>query len=78
MAEEKVNMHDDHEATCFCCWNCSLSYEGDHSCYTPGAGFVFECWKGHYYYRNREVNIHEIALRGRTCEDFTTERPPQP
>jgi hypothetical protein len=69
----QVNVHDDHEANCFCCTQCFIDYEEDLSDVTPGEGYDFRCHKGHFNSDSRYPDgqdIHSTIRKGRTCPDF--------
>ena len=74
-----MNRHGDHDATCYCCKNVYMEYEGDWSELTPGEGFEFGCHKKHFHYGDENLDmsrdfshiIHKVMTLAQECRDFT-------
>lgn len=69
MDEKSPICHGDHVATCVCCAELELGYEGAYSDVTPGAGMQCWCHKGHFDDSQLQMT-HALITRARTCMDF--------
>lgn len=73
-----MNYHGDHKATCYCCKHVYMEYEHDYSDVTPGAGFEFGCYRGHFVYGqshldkcyNLAATLHQVMTLAQECQDF--------
>ncbi len=73
------NMHEGHEASCFCCRQFVLAYEADWSDVTPGEGLNISCWVGKFQTVNQNnidnCDFHSLVRQGAKCDQFEpTER----
>lgn len=66
-----ANMHGDHVASCLCCSNFVMSFEGDYSEVTPGRGVYYEC-RAHKFLglSPEETSLHEAMKHGVDCDAF--------
>ena len=70
-----MNLHDGHEASCFCCKNCH-AFEGDYGYseetpgYSPGIECLKHVWKGNMLYGG-PISFHQLVVLARDCQHFS-------
>lgn len=65
------NTHNDHAASCHCCVNLDMGYEGDWSDVTSGRGAYTDCVAGHFYELGENDYHKMLVVFAQQCPDFT-------